>query len=358
MEWLQKRNVSADKFIPLKDLKLSLFEDKEYGKLQTILIQIKKWLQLRKTISESSALGYKIEIVLLPYIDSFYLPGIFRFILKFIFPYPWICVCIRPPHDNRKNKVMEIFNNTHSIFLSNYCKAIGLLEEDLVFGGNDQSGYKHKLVLFPDFAEEEVFQKPYDIVQEIRQKAGKRRTIGTLGSLCKRKGILALLKVAERSMTKPWYFIFAGQFAGYSFTKDENKYIADFIASARENCYFHLYQIPDEPHFNAILSTCDILTLLYENFPFSSNFFSKAALFHKLVIGTGSYCIGNRISKYQFGVTAGCNDIQRIITSIDYLTLNYDTLIKSAKFEEYLRLHSKQNIGTCLEEMLKRANEF
>jgi glycosyltransferase involved in cell wall biosynthesis len=235
---------------------------------------------------------------------------------------------------------------------------VGLLEEDLVFGGDNQSGYKHKLVLFPDFAEEKVFQKPYDMVLEIRQKAGKRKIIGTLGSLSKRKGVLSLLKVAEKSMGKPWFFIFAGQFADYSFTKNENKYITDFIANAPENCYFHLNQIPDEPHFNAILSTCDILTLLYENFPFSSNFFSKAALFHKLIIGTGSHCIGNRIAKYQFGLTAKCNDIQQIMTSLDRLTLNYDKLMKSARFEEYLRLHSKQNIGTCLDEMLKRANDF
>jgi hypothetical protein len=77
-----------------------------------------------------------------------------------------------------------------------------------------------------------------------------------------------------------------------------------------------------------------------------------------LIIGTGSHCIGNRIAKYQFGLTAKCNDIQQIMTSLDRLTLNYDKLMKSARFEEYLRLHSKQNIGTCLDEMLKRANDF
>lgn len=354
-KWLKDNNYPFGKFHSLYKDTGALFTEKKRNRFEYVINQIKKWFDLRNVIKKAKKRGIKIDLVFFLYVDTYYVPVIRQWMIDLIFPYKWVSLCLRPPHEN-SSRIREIFLNTFSIFSSKRCKAIGVLEEELVFNSSCKLNFKKKFLLFPDFTDTELCKDNYSLVEEIKTKACGRRIIGTLGSLSKRKGMLKLLNTAEEMKNEPCLFVFVGQMYEDSFTQKENAFISEFVSKSPENCYFDFSFIPDEPHFNMLVSICDVLTILYENFPYSSNLFSKAAEFQKLVIGSDSGCIGNRIQKYNFGIPVNTDSIISVKCALKYLLVNYNQLLKDARFEDYLTMHSRKNIDIAIESMLQRVN--
>jgi glycosyltransferase involved in cell wall biosynthesis len=345
-EWLSTNSVDVSIFTDCyKDCSL-LFNEIRRTRFNLIITQFKKWQAVKRCIASLEKQGVKIDYAFFSYIDSLYIPGFPEWMMNRFFCIPWSCLCFRPPHQ-RQSLLKKIAADTYSILNSKNCTAIGLLEENLM-----DEKYRllplHKKFFFPDFCDVSVLDGASAFVDKIKKRANGRPVVGTIGSISKRKGIIPLLKCAQSLAGDTCFFVFAGQFVENSFSKEENDYIKVFLNSKQENCLFELEFIPDEAHFNSIVQACDILTVLYADFPYSSNIFSKAAAFGKLIVGSNYGCIADRITRFRLGITVQHDNHDSINTGLKTLLQNKAAFQADALFDKYKELHSEKNIATAL----------
>jgi hypothetical protein len=105
---------------------------------------------------------------------------------------------------------------------------------------------------------------------------------------------------------------------------------------------FYFERIPDEPQFNDLVNTCDILFAAYENFLYSSNILTKAAVFKKLLIASNGCCIGRRVRQFQLGLTIEEGNVTQCNEAINALCreLELDSNLLNPDFEGYKKINS------------------
>lgn len=175
------------------------------------------------------------------------------------------------------------------------------------------------------------------------------------GVLQKRKGVLALLKVAQKCADEPFFFVFAGSVDEESFNPEELAYIKQIKSCPPQNCLLYFERIPDEPKFNSLIQTVDILFAAYESFPNSSNLLTKAAVFKKPSIVSEGFTMGERVKQFNLGVVVPENNIEQIIQALHYLhkELKSDLGKSKFRFDDYSKLHSFQKLRKSLAKIIE-----
>lgn len=328
--------------------------------LQQPFLVVGRWQYTARAIAETERnLGVKTDLAFFNWVDeylSFYLSHHW---VDRVFKYPWSGLYFRPS-EYRFEKLALVPHV--AIAQSPYCQGLTLLNEDLI--GDIQKNLRQPLWPFPDLTDEAEPEPDVELVQRIRAKAGPRKIVGLLGSLSKRKGILTLLEVARRMQNKDYFFVFTGPLQAHTFHQDYNQvfprefeYVQKIAADPPENCFFHVGHIVDGPPFNAVVDSCDILFAAYENFPYSSNILTKAAVFHKPVVVSEGYCMAQRVKQYGLGLTVPEGDVEQ---SMQALTLLSDAgelaqLQLRFDFDGYRRLHSTEQFCKIFRNILTNA---
>ena len=175
-----------------------------------------------------------------------------------------------------------------------------------------------------------------------------------LGSLDKRKGTLTLLEVSRQASDR-WFFVFAGRLAEPAFTAAELARIEKIVKTNPDNCFFYLNSIPDGSRFNAVVQVCDVLYAAYENFPYSSNILTKAAIFEKPVIASKNYCMGERVQKFNLGYGIEGGSVSQCVSILERLheELSTGNLSIQPDFEGYRRLHSIEQLRAAFQKILE-----
>jgi hypothetical protein len=160
--------------------------------------------------------------------------------------------------------------------------------------------------------------------------------------LDKRKGFLTLLEVSQQLAEKDCFFVFAGQLGETSFLPQELIKIQSIVKSAPHNCFFHFERISDGPQFNSLVSVCNILFAVYNNFPSSSNILTKAAIFKKPVVVSNKFCMGKRVREFNLGLAINEGDTLQCIEALHQLGYPELDIVEQTEhdFEGYKRLHS------------------
>lgn len=269
-------------------------------------------------------------------------------LVDLIFPYQWIGLFFHVQAKNRDSQSSISKPDVYKILRSKKCEAIAVLDEvnelNLKYLGK-------KVVVFPDITDDAPVDETFDIAQKVRKASDGKKVIGLLGYLEKRKGILSLIEIAQKSIQRPWFFLFAGVLAKDTFSSDEINMIKQFVNSNPLNCLFYFDRIPKESQFNALVQRCDILYAVYKNFPSSSNILTKAAIFKKLVLVSSGYCMGNRVKEFNLGISVDEEDIIEQINSLELL-LDQERFYQHPKFEEYKKLHSVDRLDKVLRSIL------
>ncbi|WP_071515723.1 glycosyltransferase [Geitlerinema sp. PCC 9228] len=310
------------------------------------------------------ALAVVPDLVFFNWLDnyfSYYLPPL---LLDIIFPYKWSGIYFRPGEFRFGDRTFPIFNFPlyHELVArSGRCQALAILNEDRVASLQEKIG--NPVLSFPDFTDEAPPDFTYSIAQEIKKQAGDRKIIGIIGSMSKRKGMVTLLEVAQKSLGEDWFFVFAGHFSQKAFHQDfrhkqnEDYYrILDILKNGLPNCYFHFDYIPDEPQFNALINTCDILFAAYENFPYSSNLLAKAAAFEKPIVVSQGYCMGNRVETFEMGATIEEGNVEQCKEALHFLCqqLESDTPKLRFDFAGYRNCHSVAKLDRIFQTILSQ----
>lgn len=318
-----------------------------------------RWQHTAQIIETASQqIGYTPDLVFLNWLDSYlshYLP---HHLVDQVFPYTWAGLYFRPGQLRFKEKSgLKPLLPHCAIARSSHCKGIGVLDEGMV--SELQKIIRQPVIPFPDFADESPPDLTYELVQRIRAQAGQRKIIGLFGALSKRKGMVTLLRVAQRSLQENWFFVFAGSLSESTFHQDyEERFQAEYdwiysVVNARPpNCLFHFERIPQESQFNALVYSCDVLFAAYENFPYSSNILAKSAAFKKPVIASAGGCMGRRVERFEIGLTISEGSVDECIQALQKLLNSSSKTQLKLEFEGYHSLHSHQRLKTIFANLI------
>jgi glycosyltransferase involved in cell wall biosynthesis len=322
------------------------------GSLPRSLEVLSRWQYTAKVIKEETE---KIQIfpdlVFFPWLDSYLSYYLNNHIIDRIFPYYWTGIFFHPRNIRDEQHFLPILRTPlshYAILKSPRCFGIGVLDE--CENMRIQQEINKKVILFPDITDEAPPNQNYEISRKIQAKANRRKIVGLVGSLSKRKGLLTLLEVAEKSIRDDWFFVFAGKLETSSLSSKEMSIFLEVVESQPHNCFFHLERIPHESQFNSIINICNVLFAAYENFKSSSNILTKAAVFKKPVIVSEGFCMDERVKKYNLGVSIAEGDVNRCIEALAYLRSELDANFSHLKpdFEEYASIQSVEKLRTSL----------
>lgn len=314
------------------------------GTTPKTLIALQYWQHTARAIQEaSSKIGSSPELVFFAWIDSYLSSYLIPYVVDKIFPYNWSGLYFRSYRQLKQQdtSIMYNFINPYTVFQSYRCKAVAILNEDML--ETLQIKLKNKpVIVFPDFTDESPPDLNFLPMKLIQEKASGRKIIGLLGSLDKRKGFLTLLEVSQKIAEEKCFFVFAGKLGKSSFLPEELTKIQDIVKLAPHNCFFYFERIPNEAQFNSLIYVCDILFAVYNNFSSSSNILTKAAFLKKPVIVSNKFCMGKRVDKFNLGLTIDEDDTLQCIEALHKLDCQHEVNIKQTKrdFEGYKHLHS------------------
>lgn len=320
---------------------------------------INRWLNVKKAIQRVFlTFGNLPDLVFFPWLDSYLNPYLTHHLVDRIFPYQWSGLYFHPRYLRLKQKSSSISRSLfgpHTILKSSRCPAIAVLDEGIA--EKLQSTIDGKPVItFPDFTDTSPPDLSFPSARQIKERAKGSKIIGLLGGLGKRKGILTLLEVAQQTRKENYFFVFAGQLAEHTFTKQELTNIRNLVYSDLSNCFFNFERIPDEGSFNALVNECDILFAAYEQFPHSSNILTKAAIMEKPVIVSKKFCMAERVEKFKLGLSINEGNVLQCIEAIRNICIQLELKEWQSQpnFEDYRNLHSTEQFKKTLLQILAK----
>ena len=323
-----------------------------------------RWKNAADHLADAEALsGMTADLVFFPYLDSYlrFLP--FATIPRFLLNRRWSGLYMRNHHHGERSSPfnsLRLLAKGDRVLKSKLCEGIGVLDERFIPAMEKR--YKTKVVAFPDVTQANLPDQPSAISVRIKHQAAGRKIIGLIG-LERRKGFFTCLRVAElaRERGLPYYFVASGMMNLREFTMPEQEKIRFTIRqiAACEIDNFHFdptsSRIPDEADYNSLFTTFDIAWAAYEGFHGSSGTLSKAAAFHIPCIATAGECVGQRVEKFNLGLTVPEADPEQALAAIPHLLAGTDRdgCPLSHRFEEYRLHHSQKLLDQILSDLLE-----
>jgi glycosyltransferase involved in cell wall biosynthesis len=224
------------------------------------------------------------------------------------------------------------------VFLKqNNCKSLATLVESKSRELEKITG--KRVVDFPDIAYNYIAggEQVEEIASQIKQKAGGRKVVCSVGSLASRKGIIPLLKAAE-NMDE--LFVFAGKLTD-TFSPADLTYLKDKMANPPENVLFISRYLTDS-EVDTIIVNSNLVYAAYLNFKSSSNMLAKAAIHRKPILVSEGGLMAQRVAKFGTGITTRQADTDEIQLKLKQL-LDADLSEFAGGFDQLLKVHSVEN---------------
>ena len=347
--------------------------------LRRTLSGLKAWRHAGRCVREAlKASSFRnADLVFILWLDDYLVPLIKGKVVDRLFPWAWSglyfnpTACRRPPAEPAqfadiswprrlvhallpkaiRLRIGDFFRWAYSplgpIFAER-CICLAVLDEGAAEGLD--TVVPKAVMVFPDFTDESSPDFDWPVVRHLRAQAAGRKIVGLIGEQSERKGILTLLEVASRTVNEDLFYVFAGT----PYFSEEWKASQPLLRTPPPNCFLHFARIPDEPRFNALIASCDVLFAAYRNFPHSSNILAKAAISRKLVVVSEGFCMAERVRRYRLGTCIPQEDAaacaQALCAMLEGST--YERYRAEADFEGYARLHSREQLGSRLREMV------
>jgi hypothetical protein len=318
----------------------------KFGRFNNTVTALRRWRHeavLLKKIEKNSS--RKIDLVFYAWLDNQlaqYIPGK---LLDLIFPWKWTGLYFHPYHLRRETKFLDrkaSWRDFDSIFLAGNC--IGVTVHDLGIVEKFSRRVGKPVIHFPETADATAPDENFTVAKTIRENAKGRIVVGMIGCE-KHKGTLTLARLVRDVDPGLYYFAFLGILPQSTYTEKEWEEIQAFIAERRENCFFRFEPIPEGSAYNAVFCSFDIPFLVYDDFVSSSNRLTKAAIFHRLVLSSNNYCVGEDVKNYALGAAVQPMDVQAAKAGLESLRQQ----VREEKFpiknwEEYRQLNSDEKL--------------
>ena len=312
------------------------------------------WLAAARAVKKAHReAGVLPDLVFFLWLDSYATHLQSRYLIDSIFPYDWSGLLFHPYQLRLPLRFPALRRGPLDLcetLKARHCRALGVLDEG-VAAGLQLKLPDRAVIVFPDLGDQSAPDADYPLLKTIVAKARGRKIISLLGSLEKRKGVLALLEVAQSGAAEDCFFVFAGAIGEGSFAADERAHIARVADSRPDNCLFHFQFIPGESQFNALVAVSDVLFAAYDNFLHSSNILLKAALFRKPVIVSSGHCMAERVNSYRLGMTIEYGNSEQCLDAIRELSRPRCQVLEDeeADYDGYQAMHSRRRLAESLQ---------
>lgn len=327
-------------------------------RFQNMNAALNRWRAVRAAIEKAAtSMGRSPDLVFFAWLDSYVGNHLSRYWIDRHFPYPWSGLYFHPRHlrlGQRFSPIRKGPLDVDDVLKSDTCRSVAVLDEGIA--ARLQTKLRKKsVIVFPDVVDDSPADPHYEVVDQIGRFANGRKKIGIIGGLTKRKGLLPLMKIAKNTPHEDWLYIFAGCLVKSTFSDSELATIDAFVKNPPPNCFFYFSYIPNEPQFNALVKTCDLLYAVYDDFPHSSNILGKAALFNKPVIVANGFCMGERVKNFHLGLQVDAADVPKTIESIRSLLNDADGTAPERKpdFDGYRTRHSLSRLSAAFSELIE-----
>lgn len=328
------------------------------GWLHKELFTVGLWIYLNSIIKTQVNIYHRSpELVLIGYLDShFMVPGITGHMIDKLFDYPWSGLYLSPSAFResvplRRENLLERYFPAYDIFKSKKLVTVLISDE----GALDAIGryIKKSVVYLPETVNSSLPPNQSNLAQAILSQARDRKIVSLLGVIAERKGVRLLAEAANRLFGENIFFLFAGKLHENNNTHQ----IADLLSKLPGNCYTHLQTIGGEEYFNELIAISDVIFLGYHRFYHGSGILTKAAAFQKPVIASKDHCIGERVEKFELGVTINEDDVEECIAAIRHLVINKPTK-SEANYDAYLKIHSDESLTNSFIQLMQFRNEW
>lgn len=243
--------------------------------------------------------------------------------------------------------------NPDAALLSSFCRSVAVLDEGIAQDLSKRLRGK-PVICFPDLTDEQFSETPTALESEIREKAGRRKIVGLLGALDKRKGVLPFIQYAARFEDRPLFFLMAGALASHTFTEEENLSINWFMENPSHNSYVHNGFIENDIAFNGLVRCCDLLYAVYHRFPYSSGLLTKAACAQVPIVVSDRFLMAERVRRFNLGFVVredSAEDVHALLSSPDTFDFRSTEAFKNG-CRKYLEQHSLERLVDCFRQVL------
>ena len=339
--------------------------DKAYlrpGKDHDPVSTVVRWNCLKKAIDEAAKQsGCTPDFVFLPWLDSYlrFQPFIS---LASKLGIPWSGLYFRNHHFNEHlGAIRKAAKGDRGLRNKNLI-AVGILDERFQNKMAEESG--KPIISFPDITNETEPEVPSPLALEVVERAAGRKITGMV-SLEKRKGFLTMLKIAEATAEREdWFFVAAGKYAQDTCNEEEQAYVQsvqDKVNSGElNNIYLQLpgERVNDGADFNSLIKVFDVIYAAYEDFEGSSNALTKGAIFERPLIATRGECVGDRVEKFEMGLTIEQGNVEEGEKAIRKVLAGEDWKGNAQKrrFAEYHASHDRKRLDEVFAKILELAS--
>ena len=330
-------------------------------------VHIGRWQSFRDTLSIWKSLGtlmknterdlkLNIDLVFFNWIDSYMtalLPG---FLVDLVFPFKWSGLYFHPRLFRMEpeflNKKVN-FRDLDSIFNAKKCVAVTIHDEGILQGYAGRIG--KKVLLFPEIADDTPPNPQQLLAYKIKSAAKGRTVVGIIG-LQPHKGPISLIRLVKQADPQKFFFAFTGVYHEEHLqylSAQERQELTHFMNHLPENCLWQTGALQEGMEYNSVFCSFDIIYIMYRNFYSSSNRLTKAAIFHRLVLGNNYGCVGDDIPRYQLGETADEANIEEQCQKMEILRNKIQSgNLPIDQWKIYSEKHSTNRLKEKFEELL------
>jgi hypothetical protein len=251
--------------------------------------------------------------------------------------WPWIGILFHPRLANDRTARIEGY------FSSKNAKGGVFLVPSAIPAYAEATPHLH-FALAPDVADLELPTEPSELVWNMRKQAGDRTIVLQIGSITAHKDIPTLLDVIGAADPRRFFFALIGEVYWNTFAAEKTR-VRSFYMQPPENVYLSQGYIESERDYNGLITACDIIYAVYQNFESSSNSLTKAAGFCRPILVSEDSLMGERVRRANIGSAAPEGDVEGILEKLSWLA---DQPKHGFGFESYQEEQSVEALKSVL----------
>ena len=274
--------------------------NRSHNRIYNFYLKLRPLMTFRKAINKMvKKMGGAPEFIFFGTVDDILHTCVPTKVCNKMFTYPWTGIYHRPVH---VEAIVSGCSPDRVARVTAMESCLGIYHFQENFEEQMTRDFGVQMKYFPEFTDISQEDCESKIVSEILERAAGRKIIGVSGLLQPPKGIYTMHEVARHTQDE-FFFAFIGNNDTPGGAEVMKSIKQRFAVDNLENVYSHYHYVESHAEFNKILKTFDLIWGAYENFPWGSNHLGKAASLKRPIIVSDSGVMGDRVKKYNMGIT-------------------------------------------------------
>jgi hypothetical protein len=308
-----------------------------------------QWFNLNRRLKQTEKmLETKIDWVFFCPVDEWISPASGKTFIDKLFPFHWSGLFLNTEHlylEKTKLNADPAKGDPDYLFLSENCVGAAILDR---FKSQELKGriYK-KVVVMPDITDWSLNSEKTKLAHQIKTMAGNRIIIGTI--LLENEEASGFFEMAASASSDKYFFVCTGEMEAATRNKVSRSALQKLIVEKHENNYISPMKLEDSAQVNSIIQSFDICYLNESRNFLPPNLLTKAAYFHKPVIGHKNQLEGKLVEIFKTGLAVGPY-LQDNLNALEILSKQIPSDYKG--MENYAKLQDIENLKESLEQLM------